>query len=55
MEFLGPIQEKRRYYEEHPELVEQILLEGTKAARNQAKNVMARVKKSMDLDYFEKQ
>lgn len=55
MEFLGPIQEKRRYYEEHPELVEQILLEGTKAARNQAKNVMKRVKKSMDLDYFEKQ
>ncbi len=55
MEFLGPIQEKRRYYEEHPELVDQILLEGTEAARNQAKNVMKRVKKSMDLDYFEKQ
>ena len=44
MEFLGPIQDKRRYYEAHSEEVEQILLEGTEAARNQAKNVMSRVK-----------
>lgn len=54
MEFLGPIQEKRRHYEAHPEEVEQILVEGTEAARKQAKNVMSRVKDSMNLNYFEK-
>lgn len=54
MEFLKPIQERRKYYEERPEEVEQILIEGTSAARNQAKEVMKRVRKNMKLDYFEK-
>jgi len=54
MNFLGPIQEKRRYYEAHPEEVEQIVQEGTEAARKQAKNVMSRVKDSMNLNYFKK-
>lgn len=53
VEFLKPIQEKRKYYEEHPEEVEQILQEGTEAARKKAKEVMKRVRKSMKLDYFE--
>ena len=52
-EYLAPIREKRKYYEEHPEEVEQILKEGTEAARNRAKEVMKRVRKSMKLDYFE--
>lgn len=51
--YLKPIQEKRKYYEEHPEEVEEILKEGTKAAQNRAKEVMKRVRKNMKLDYFE--
>ncbi len=52
-EFLKPIQEKRKYYEEHPKEVEQILKDGTEAARKRAKEVMKRTRKSMKLDYFE--
>ena len=53
VEFLKPIQERRKYYEEHPEEVEEILKDGTEAARKRAKEVMSRVRKSMKLDYFE--
>lgn len=53
MEVLKPIQEKRKYYEEHPEIVENILKEGTDTARKQAKKVMDRVRKNMKLNYFE--
>jgi len=52
-EFLTPIQEKRRYYEEHIEEVDQILIEGTKRAQEKAKEVMSIVKKNMKIDYFE--
>ena len=51
--FLKPIQERRKYYEDHPEEVEQILKDGTEAARNKAKEVMNHVRKNMKLDYFE--
>jgi len=50
---LRPIQEKRKYYEEHPELVDKILMEGTKKAQAVAKETMKKVKKAMMLDYFE--
>ena len=33
-EYLKPIRDKRKYYEEHPELVDKILKEGTEKARN---------------------
>ena len=52
IEELKPIREKRKYYEEHPEEVDQILIEGTKKAQNVAKETMKKVKKSMMLDYF---
>lgn len=52
MIFLKPIQERRRYYEERPELVEKILMEGTKKAREKAKEVMKRVRENMKIDYF---
>jgi tryptophanyl-tRNA synthetase len=52
MNFLKPIQEKRKYYEERPELVEKILMEGTKKAREKAKEVMKRVRENMKIDYF---
>lgn len=50
-EFLKPIQEKRKFYEEHPEEVKRILDEGTEQARNKAKTRMAEVKKAMKIDY----
>lgn len=50
---LEPIREKRRYYEEHPELVDKILIEGTERARKVAKETMKKVRKAMMLDYFE--
>ena len=50
---LEPIREKRRYYEERPELVREILMEGTKHAREIAKENMARIKEAMKLNYFD--
>ena len=50
---LDSIREKRKYYEERPELVDEILMEGTKRARQTAKETMKKVKKAMKLDYFE--
>ena len=52
-EELKPIREKRAYYEKHPEEVDKILIEGTKKAREVAKETMKKVKKAMKLDYFE--
>ncbi len=52
MEFLKPIQARRHYYEEHPELVDQILEEGTKKARERAQETMRRVRQNMKIDYF---
>lgn len=51
-EKLKPIKEKRKYYEEHPEIIDKILLEGTEKARKEAKETMRKVKEAMKLDYF---
>ena len=48
---LKPIREKRAYYEEHPEIVDKILMEGTAKAQKVAKETMKKVKKAMKLDY----
>ena len=53
IDYLAPIQEKRKYYEEHPEIVDKILKEGTEKARKTAKETMRKVKKAMQLNYFE--
>ena len=53
IEELRPIRKKRAYYEAHPEEVDKILIEGTKKAREVAKETMKKVKKAMRLDYFE--
>ena len=50
---LTPIREKRKYYEERPELVDEIIQTGTLKAREVAKETMKKVKKAMKLDYFE--
>ncbi|MBR3153349.1 MAG: tryptophan--tRNA ligase [Clostridia bacterium] len=52
-EYLRPIREKRKYYEEHPEVVDKILIEGTERARKKAQETMKRVKGAMKLNYFE--
>lgn len=52
-EKLKPIREKRKYYEAHPEEVDNILKEGTKKAQEVAKQTMKKVKKAMKLNYFE--
>jgi len=51
--FLKPIQEKRKYFEDNPKLVDKIIKDGTEKARKKAKEVMSRVRKNMKLDYFE--
>ena len=53
IEFLRSIREKRAYYEEHPEIVDKILKEGTEKARKTAKETIKKVKKAMKLNYFE--
>lgn len=52
-EFLEPIRERRRQYEENPKLVEEILRKGTEKAQVEAKKTMREVRKAMKLDYFE--
>ena len=52
-EFLKPIREKRKYYLEHPEIVDQVLINGTKKAKEKAEKTMASVKKSIKINYFE--
>lgn len=49
--FLEPIRARRKMYEENPKLVDEILEEGTRVARDKAKTQMEKVKKAMMLDY----
>ena len=51
---LEPIREKRKYYEERPELLDEILINGTKKAQEIAKETMRKVKANMKLNYFDK-
>ena len=51
---LEPIREKRKYYEERPELLDEILINGTKKAQEIAKETMRKVKANMKLNYFYK-
>ena len=51
-ETLEPMRQKRKYYEERPELVDEILIKGTEKAKETAKETMKKIKKAMKLDYF---
>jgi len=53
LENLAPIQERRRYYEDHPEEVKEILLSGNAQARNTARQTMAEVREAIafNLDF----
>ena len=46
-----PLRERRKYYEERPEELKKILMEGTEKARQEAKITMKKVKEAMKLDY----
>ena len=52
-DYLEPIREKRKYYENNIKLVEEILMEGTKKAKETASQTLKRVKEAMKINYFE--
>jgi tryptophanyl-tRNA synthetase len=52
IQFLKPIQKRRKYYENKPKLVEKILKKGTERAQKKAKETLKKVKKGMHLNYF---
>lgn len=51
VEALGPIHEKRAYYLDHPEIVDEIMVEGSRKARAIAKETMHQVKTAIKVDY----
>ena len=53
IKYLSPMKERRKYYEDNPELVDQILVNGTNEARKKAKEVMSKIKESMKIDYYD--
>lgn len=52
IEFLKPIQEKRKYYQNNIKLTNKILEQGTKKAKIKAQKTLEKVKKGMKLNYF---
>ena len=50
-EALAPIREKRHYYESNPDLVRQIMLDGSAEARKIATETMAQVKNAIKIRY----
>lgn len=52
-EYLKPMREKRRYYEENPEIIDSILKDGINKARKKSKETLKKVKEAMKINYFE--
>ena len=50
--FLKPIREKREYYVNNPNMVNDILIEGTKKAREKASQNLDKIKENMKINYF---
>lgn len=48
-EQLKPIREKRKYYEEHPEIVDEIIRKGDENARKAAEEVLSKVRKTVGM------
>jgi tryptophanyl-tRNA synthetase len=48
---LAPLHEKRHYYLAHPEIVEEIMIEGSRKARQIAVETMQQVKAAVKIDY----
>ena len=51
VKFLKPIQDKRHFYQDHPQMVKDILQEGEKYARRIAQQTLQEVKDKMGLQY----
>lgn len=51
---LEPIRDKRKYYEERPEQVQEILMTGTAKVKKVAAGVMEEVREAMSIGYFNK-
>ncbi len=52
-ELLDPMRERRRKYETAPELVKEILMEGTRKAHSAARETMVDVREAMHINYFD--
>lgn len=52
---LKDVREKRKYYEENPEIVDKIMLNGTKKAKNKAKDNMDVIRDNMKINYFKEE
>jgi tryptophanyl-tRNA synthetase len=48
---LAPIHEKRHYYQSHPKIVDEIMIEGSAKARRIARETMQQVKLALKIDY----
>ena len=48
--FLGPIREKRKYYENRPEIAKEILIEGTKKARKVVTETVEKVREKVGIN-----
>ncbi|MCF8001249.1 MAG: tryptophan--tRNA ligase [Halanaerobiales bacterium] len=51
-ELLDPIRERRQKYIDNPELVDEIIMSGTKRAKSIAEETIKEVKEAMKLDYY---
>ena len=51
-DFLKPIREKRKYYEQNIELVYDIIAKGTSVAKEDAGKTLKKVQNAMGIDYF---
>jgi tryptophanyl-tRNA synthetase len=51
-QFLDPIRDKRAEYERQPDLLEDILAEGSRRARAEARQTLELARQAMGLDYF---
>ena len=52
-EFLAPIRERRKMYEQDIPKVYEILRKGSETARAEAAKTLAEVRKAMQIDYFD--
>jgi tryptophanyl-tRNA synthetase len=50
--FLEPVRERRAEYERRPQVVDEILHEGSERARSEAQRTLHEVRHAMRLDYF---
>lgn len=51
--YLAPIRQKREYLDTHPEIIDQVLQQGTAKAKQEAQKTMKTIKQAMQLNYFE--